>query len=127
MAAQMSCSSASESSEVSSGSSSDSVGNAVSILDKLHAPRPSDLSRKRKIHANPPEGKRRSTTQAVRKFDPQTIKPSQRVSEFPGEHLRVSLGKLFCNACRETLTQTQCCATAREVKKSMKPAKKPKE
>lgn len=28
----------------------------------------------------------------------------QRVSEFPGEHLRVSLGKLFCNACRETLS-----------------------
>ena len=81
MAAQMSCSStigASESSEV-SGSSSDGVVSEVSILDKLRALRPSDLSRKRKIHANPPEGKRRSTTQAVRKFDPQSIKPSQRV------------------------------------------------
>ncbi len=47
-------------------------------------------------------GKKRSV-QTVRKFDPHSISPSQRASEYPGEHLVQSSGKLFCKACRETL------------------------
>ena len=33
----------------------------VSILDRLQEPSKSDLTRKRKIHSNPPSGKRRSS------------------------------------------------------------------
>ena len=63
---------------------------AVSILDRLRAPTQSDLGRKRKILANsiPPVGKKRSVSQE-RKFDPHTVQPAQRVSEFPGEQLCV--------------------------------------
>ena len=77
-----------------------------SLLDKLRAPRPSDLGRKRCVHANPPPvGKKRSRQGAIAgKHDPKTVSPTQRAREFPGEHLTVSAGKLFCKACRECLT-----------------------
>jgi hypothetical protein len=64
------------------------------------------LARKRKIHANPPPvGKKRSQTTSTgkRNYDPKKVSPSERVREFPGEHLTVSSGKLFCKACRESL------------------------
>ena len=32
------------------------------------------------------------------------VSPSQRVKEFPSEELSISLGRLFCNACRETIS-----------------------
>lgn len=90
------------SSESSFCSSSSGSTSSSTILDKLRSPRISDLSRKRKILSNPPPpiGKKRSTT-AVRKFDPKSVRPSDRVSEFPGEHLSQSAGRLFCKACRE--------------------------
>ena len=45
----------------------------VSLLERLHAPTVSELSRKRKIDANlPPVGKKCST-QMVRKFNPQSV------------------------------------------------------
>ena len=75
----------------------------ISLLDRLKSPTPSDLARKRKVHCNPPTGKRRSSGRHGMK-EPK-IKPSQRVSEFPNEELTVSaLGRLFCKACRETLS-----------------------
>ena len=75
----------------------------VSLLDRLKAPRASDLARKRKVHSNPPLGKKRSSGRVGAK-EPK-IKPSQRVSEFPNEELVVSaVGRLFCKACRETLS-----------------------
>ena len=73
---------------------------AVSLLSKLRAPRPSDLSRRRKIAANPPCGKRKSRSYGT---DLKTIKPEKRVRENPNEPLTVSSGKLFCRACREEL------------------------
>ena len=78
------------SSAMAGSSSSCSSDRGTSLLDHLRAPALSELSRKRKIHANsaPPFGKKCSTSQ-VRKFDPQNVKPSQRVSEFPGEHVCV--------------------------------------
>ena len=76
---------------------------AVSLLDRLKSPTASDLSRKRKVHCNPPTGKRRSSGRHGMK-EPK-IKPSHRVSEFPDEELSVSaVGRLFCKACRETLS-----------------------
>ena len=76
-----------------------------SLLDTLQSPRPSDLARKRKIHANPlPVGKKRSQAgTSARKHDPKTVTPLHRACEFPGEHLAASGGKLFCKACREYL------------------------
>ena len=89
----------------STSTSSDSEPRPVaSLLEKLRSPCASELARKRKIDANsaPPTGKKRST-QDVRKFDPKSVRPSQRVSEFPGEELTESAGKLFCKACRENI------------------------
>ena len=76
----------------------------TSIFDKLRSPTPSDLSRKRKIQTNkPPVGKKRSkggsTSSSLK-----SISPKDRVSEFDGEALTVSVGKLFCTACREELS-----------------------
>lgn len=52
---------------------------------------------------NPPCGKKRSSGSYALK-DPK-VQPSQRVREFPDEKFAVNaLGKLFCNACRETLS-----------------------
>ena len=69
-----------------------------SILDKLRTPRLSELS---KVHANPPIGKKRSLAGGGQgRFDPQSIKPLQRV---PGKHLVDSAGQLFCKVCRETI------------------------
>ena len=75
----------------------------ILLLDRLKSPTPSNLARKRKVHCNPPTGKRRSSGRHGMK-EPE-IKSSQRVSEFPNEELTVStLGRLFCKACRETLS-----------------------
>ena len=35
---------------------------------------------------------------------PGSVTPAQRVKEFPKEELKVSAGKVFCNACREELS-----------------------
>ena len=45
----------------------------VSLLDRLRAPALSELSRKRKVHANPPTGKKRSLAQTAGKFDPHSV------------------------------------------------------
>ena len=71
----------------------------VSLLERLHAPTVSELSRKRKIHANPPPVGKKRSTQTVRKFDPQSVRPLQRVNELLVE----SSGKLFCRVCRENV------------------------
>lgn len=84
-----------------------STSTSLSLLERLRAPRPSDLGRKRSIHVNkPPIGKKRSLcggAGAAGKHDPKSMSPSQRVNKFPGENLTVSAGKLFCRACRECL------------------------
>ena len=97
-------STAGASSSYDSESESSTCPSCPSLLDKLRAPRPSDLGRKRRIHTNPPPvGKKRSLYgTSAGKHDPKSVSPA-RVTEFPGEHLTVSAGKLFCNACRECL------------------------
>lgn len=74
----------------------------ASLLTILKAPRQSDLSRKRKVLVNPPPKGKRSSKRLNSKATIY-IKPDQRVKEFPNEHLSVSNGKLFCEACREQL------------------------
>ena len=60
----------------------------MSLLERLCAPSASELGRKRKIDANPapPKGNKH-LTQNLRKFDPKSVRPSQRVKEFPVEEL----------------------------------------
>ena len=93
-----------DSEETKSGKDVDETVQVVSLLERLKAPKKSDLSRKRKIACNPPKGKKKSSGKhglAEPKVDPRT-----RVKEFPNEALVVSPGNrhLFCNACRETLS-----------------------
>ena len=90
---------ASESAEPSSSSSSTST----SILDRLRAPRASDLARKRKVKANPPLGKRRCSARGSGS-ELKTVTASERVKKHPNESLVVSAGKLFCSACREEVS-----------------------
>ena len=79
------------------------VSPIVSMLDTLRSPTVSSLSRKRSVHCNlPHSGKKRSS--GTRKYDPKSVSPAKRVSEFTGEELTASAGRLFCKACRETLS-----------------------
>ncbi len=83
--------------------SSSTLSAPASLFDRLKAPTPSHLSRKRKVRSNPPPtGKRRNFARGHN--DPKSVTPLQRIKEFPGEELAVSAGKLFCNACREEIS-----------------------
>lgn len=74
-----------------------------SILERLRAPQASVLARKRKIATNPPRGKRRSQGSSASSSDPKSVRPDQRVKDYPAETFIVSCGNLFCHACRERL------------------------
>ena len=92
-----------ESGDDSEEEASEDSSRAVSLLNRLKSPTASDLSRKRKVHCNPPMEKRRSYGRHGMK-EPK-IKPSQRVSEFSNEEISVSaVGRLFCKVCHETLS-----------------------
>ena len=85
----------------------DTGTSALSLLDVLRAPKPSALSRKRKVLVNRGRGsdkrRRSSTSSSSTCSDPKKVTPLQRVKEFPSEQLVVCRGTLFCNACREEL------------------------
>ena len=70
----------------------------------LRPPKSSELSRKRVIDRNPPNGKKRAKG-PNRDSDPKSITPEQRLKDarFASECLIVSNRKLFCRACREEL------------------------
>ena len=73
----------------------------VSLLSRLRAPTNADLSRKRKVQSNPPNGKKRSShTQGISQ---PKVNPSLKIKEFQDQGLTFLLGKLFCSVCRETL------------------------
>jgi len=68
------------------------------LLDRLQAPRPSELSRKRRVHTHPPpRGKRRSSASSGDSAT-KSVGPLQRTRECPGEELTVADSKLFCIA-----------------------------
>ena len=80
---------------------SESHTRTVSLLEKLKAPKHSDLTRKRAVDQNlPPKDKRSHGAQPT---DPKSVSATQRVSEFSNENLTVSNSKMFCRACREEL------------------------
>lgn len=86
---------------LSSSHSTDSepVTSVPSLLDRLRSPTLSDLSRKRKVHSNPPKGVKRGKGAVA--GEPASVSATDRIKEFPDEQFRISQGKLFCNACRE--------------------------
>lgn len=79
-----------------------------SLLDHLKAPPPqrSELSRKRVIRKNVSASQHGNICKKrpCCSTNPKSVTPSNRVGEFPNEHLRVSAGVLFCAVCREELS-----------------------
>ena len=74
------------------------------LLSRLRAADPADISRPRKLKKNAaPIGKKRSHVAGRSAHNPKSTSPYQRVCEFPGENFTVSRGTLFCNGCREEL------------------------
>ena len=96
----------------SEGSSSVTVDanerSSISMFDALKAPVLSDLTRKRRVHCNPPpKGKHRARGEGS--SEPKNVTATQRVKEFSEECLEVTgtgtgKSKLFCKACREELS-----------------------
>ena len=75
----------------------------ANLLNVLKVPRPSDLTRKRKLQCNP--GKRKKTRlSSSSNSEPKGIKPEERVRKYPNDCLGMSNSKLFCLACREELS-----------------------
>ncbi len=84
------------------------VTTVPTLLDKLKSPKVSDLARKRKVRTNkPPIGRKRSKGAVA--SEPHTVSPSSRLSEYPDEPFRVTQGKHFCIACRETISVKKKC------------------
>lgn len=109
-------------SETNSSSGSDneveSSSSAVtSILDKLRAPKRSELARKRKVatNKNGGGGKRRRVKTHSSSSEPKSISPHQRLKQFPNENLTVSAKKLFCEACKEEVS-LKCSSIRNHVK-----------
>ena len=72
----------------------------MTLLDRLRAPKQSELGRKRKVAMNLPSN--RTIRKAPKTYaNPKKVNAQQRVREFPGQSLKVSAGKLFCIACHE--------------------------
>ena len=88
----------SESSDITSSASGNSSSDsaATSLINRLRAPQPSQLTRKRKIDINhPPVGKKRG--KGCTASHPKSVSPAN-------EPLEVNNKKLFCSGCREELS-----------------------
>ena len=88
-------------------SSSTSKWSSLPLLSTLRAPKPSDLARNRKVAYNsaPRSGKRHKVRgSSLSSSEPKSVTPAQRVQQYPSEQLNISVGKLFCKACREELS-----------------------
>ena len=88
-----------------------STSSAVSLLSMLKAPTPSSLSRKRKIARNRPVVGKKRVKSTNSQSNPKTIKPQQRVNEYPKETFTVESGKLFCQGCCEELHQKRAASS----------------
>ena len=75
--------------------------NVQTFLNKLRAPRRSELTRKRKVRVTSSGYRKKKPACST---DPTSVSPTHRARDFPHECLIVSAGKLFCSACREELS-----------------------
>ena len=78
-----------------------SSNTAISLLDRLKAPKKSVLTRKRKIFTNPQREPGTRKKRPSCSSNPKSVMPAQRVREFPNECFTVSARTLFCEACRQ--------------------------
>ena len=66
----------------------------MSLLRRLHSPKPSELARKRKVdHNPPPKGKRKSLGRGT--VGPKSVSPSQRVLSILGSACFKQVSVLF--------------------------------
>ena len=88
----------------------DRLSVARDLMDVLKAPTQADICRKRKVATNSTiplriiVRNRCKRPRCASNPGPGSVTPAQRVKEFPKEELKVSAGKVFCNACREELS-----------------------
>ena len=87
-----------------SSSSSQTVPAVTSLLDRLKAPQPSQLARKRKLTVNPrpPVGVKKGKGRVS--SAPTSVSPADRVRGYPDENLAVSNKALYCLGCREEVS-----------------------
>ena len=78
----------------SNSSSSTSRSSAVSLLSVLKAPTVSDLSRKNRQKSRTSWEEKSKLESTNSQSNPRTIKPQQRVTEYPKEPFTVASGKL---------------------------------
>ena len=78
-----------------------SSSTVVSLLERLRVPKKSELTRKRKIFANPSREPGMRKKRPCCSSNPKSVTPAQRVREFPNECFTVSSRTLFCDACRQ--------------------------
>ena len=102
----------------------------MTLLDRLQAPKRSELGHKRKVAINLPCN--RTSRKAPKTYaNPKKVNAQQRVRVFPGQSLKVSAGKLFCIACHEEVCLKKsiisCHMTSvKHINGKMKPADKVK-
>ena len=84
-----------------SGVPTDSDTPVSSLLSRLGRPTALDLACKRNLQTNPPKGLKHGN--GVVSAEP-SVSPLDKDQRIPDEHLSATLGKLFCNACRENLS-----------------------
>ena len=87
-------------------SSSDATSSSVvNVLERLKAPRLSELGRKRTVRDNPPPiGKRTCHGHRASSSEPKGVSLAQRIKENPNEALVISNRLLFCSTCHEELS-----------------------
>ena len=80
---------------------SEGTDSALSLLQRLRSPLPSELARKRAIKTNPPVGAKRGKGRCS--ATPKTVSVGDRLKAYPEENFVSSNNRLFCSACREVV------------------------
>ena len=80
---------------------SESTDSALSLLQRLRSPLPSELARKRAIKTNPPVDAKRGKGRCS--ATPKTVSVGDRLKAYPEENFVSSNNRLFCSACREVV------------------------
>ena len=80
---------------------SEGTDSALSLLQRLRSPLPSELARKRAIKTNPPVGAKRGKGRCS--ATPKTVSVGDSLKAYPEENFVSSNNRLFCSACREVV------------------------
>ena len=80
---------------------SEGTDSALSLLQRLRSPLPSELARKRAIKTNPPVGAKRGKGRCS--ATPKTVSVGDRLKAYPEENFVSSNNRLFCSVCREVV------------------------